>query len=156
MIDKVNITIQGPVHNGFLNLDPTAQKNQTDRVLCDLFKLEDMIDANEANLILLSDTMDYLPLPARAKFLSNVLTRVSHGGEIFISGLDLLQASRVIHTGELASVEEANIVLYGTNISKKSAVTPQEVVTVIQQTNQFDITEVSYQQIQYVIKARRK
>jgi len=153
---KINLTIRGQTHNGFLNLDPTSQPQDTDRVMVDLFKLEDMIDANEAELILINDVMDYLPLPVRGKFLSGVLTRVAHDGEVFISGLDLYQASRVIHTGELAGIEQANAVLYGQQVSKKSAVTPQDVLSLIQQTGQFEIVEMSYSGIQYVIKARRK
>ncbi len=153
---KVNITVRGPVFNGFLNLDPTATQQDQDRVLCDLQNFDSLLDNNEAEQILVNDILDYIPLPARPKVLSSLLTKVAHDGEVVVTGLDLHEMARVVYDGECGSIDESNRIIYGTVISRKSAVTPQENVNLLMQTGQFQVTSVSYHGIQYVIKARRK
>lgn len=155
---KVNIGVRlNPVLNGFLNLDLAAQPNENDRIHADIFKLDNLIDNNECDQIIINDSLDYLPFgQARQTALQHVMTKVSHGGKLIITGSDLYEVCRLGHLGQLDS-QTLNSIVYG--IGKKSFCRPNDNAQVILSSGQFDLVDKKFNTnvpFQYILTFVRK
>lgn len=154
---SVNLTIRGNVLNGYMNLDPTAQVGENDRILCEPTNLDPIVDNNEIDEeFLCNDTLDYLPLPARQQTLNHYLAKVGHGALFVCTGLDLTEVCRLVGTGKIVDTPQICGIIYGTQVSKKSAITAEDTIGMIMQTGQFDVEKVSFSNLQWVVTARRK
>lgn len=155
---KANLGIRVKPLSGYINLDPTGQPNESDRVACNLQDLAGIIDANELEEFLCSDTLDFIPLQARQSVLTHWLTRVAHGGLFVLTGNDIFQLARVIHNGTLGDLSKVNEAVYRFDVSKKSAVVPEVNLQIIMSTGQFVLESVKYldNKFTYCISVRRK
>lgn len=153
---KANLTVRGSVLNGYLNIDPTANPQESDRVLCQLDNLDGLIDSNELEEFLVGDTLDFVPIQARQTMLTHWLAKVSHGGTFVMAGLDVNEATRVISNGSVEDLGQVNQTLYGTNVSRKSISNPQYNIQVVMNTRQFDLVFAKYAGLNYVLTFRRK
>lgn len=150
---KVNLGIRLTPLENYLNIDFAAQPNQQNPVPGNPYDLDNLIDANEADELLCSDSLDYLPAQGRNKALQHWLNRVSHGGIIVVQGNDMYELARLIHLGQV-NLQQANDTVYG--IGRKSFSVPDEVIQSIMSTSQFSLESVRYNNHIYTIVCRRK
>lgn len=157
---KLNILINGKPLNGYLNVDVLAQPNDQTKINADISNLDAVVDHNECAEVLAIGVLDFVPLPLRSKVLNNWLAKVSHGGTITLSGIDLNEFSRLVHNGQLNDVVQINQTLFGLCRTaweiRKSYVPLDQTIQMIVQTGQFDIQAVKYDGIYYYVTARRK
>lgn len=141
--------------NGYLNLDCAVQPGENDgRIGCDPYKLDDIIDHNELEEFVVHDTLDFLPLQARQSAITHWTTKIAHGGKLIITGNDITEIGRLVHSGKL-DLAQANSIIYG--IGRKSALRPQETIQMVVNTGQFVLDNVSYSNpFTYVITLIRK
>ena len=154
---KVNLGVRlNSVISGYLNLDCSPDPNNKQAIAVDPFKLDDVLDNNELEEFLVNDTLDFLPLQARATALNHWMTKIAHGGKLIIMGSDIYEVCRLGHLGQL-DVQALNSIVYG--IGKKSFVRPMDNVQMVLSSGQFESEEVKYNSnvpFQYTVVMRRK
>lgn len=153
---KAQIGIRINPLNGFLNIDLAAKQGESDRVpLDDIGKLDNLVDANELSFFQINDTLDFLPLRARAQCLQHLLTRMAHGGTFIMMGVEPIEVGRLLYNGTL-SIQQVNDIIYG--IGRKSMLTLQDNVGYILGTGQFDLESAKYddKRLNYVLTFKRK
>jgi hypothetical protein len=153
---KLQLLLGGKPLNGYLALDPTAQPNDSSRVLADLTKLDQYVDNNECEEVLALDIIDYFPLQARQPLIIHWLTKVAHGGTFVLSSLDLHEYARLLHNGSFQDVVQYNQLLFGGFVQRKSTIPLDDTVKIIQSTGQMVIEEIKYNNVFYIVKAKRK
>lgn len=155
---KVNLLIGGYPLNGYLNLDPLAQPNDSSKVSHGLENLDDIVDNNECDEFLAHKVIDAFPVNTRQQVLGHWLSKVEHGGLFTLSGLDINKATRLIASGDI-NLNDANILLYGPCINmwsiNKGVWSINDAVNAILSTGQYQILSKSFNGLLYVIKAKR-
>lgn len=121
---KLNLLINNAadVRSGYLNLDPFAPDDAVDRKRCQLDKLGEWVDANECEELVAHDVLDAFPSVAVDAVLDHWLSRLSHGGKIVVSVVDLKEVARAFLAGSL-KLEEANRLIHGGAHMRKSSLT---------------------------------
>ncbi len=99
----------------------------------------------------LADCMDYVPLKERGNVLNTAIERLRYGGEITISGADILAICAQVSNGHV-TIEQANTSIYG---SRLSGDTITNVIGYLQSIN-MEIVNAKLDHLYYSIKAKRK
>lgn len=111
---RVNLLLDTPadVRADWLNIDPTAQPGDKERIACDLGRLDALVDAGEVGELVAMDILGFAPRPLMEKMLSHWISKLAHGGSLTVSVLDLLEVTKSLQN-RLITVEQASELLYG-------------------------------------------
>ncbi len=154
---KINLKLGGQNLNGYLNIDPISSAEGC--VQHNLDNIEDLVDHNSASEFIANDVLDYLPIGMKQNVLTHWLTKISHGGSFIMTGTDIREAARLIHTGKVDMMTQGNNLLYGMGNNmwtlKKGLLTWEDAVNMIMSTGQFQVESMKFQDYKYVIKAVR-
>lgn len=122
---------------------------QNDEVAVPIQNLSSVDDATCLS-IHLSDCMDYIPPQERYKLLGNAIKKLRHGGELTISGTDILAVAQQINSFML-SIDKANSILYQGRLSSDSV---NNVLNNVQSMG-LELINVKIDGVFYSIKTRR-
>lgn len=119
---KINLLINSPndIRSGYLNIDPAADGKDC-RVVGDLAVL-DMVDGNECEEIVAHDILDAYAGENVDIVLSKWLSKLSHGGKLSLSFIDVRSVARALLNGEI-DLETFNVYVHGSTYLKKSCFT---------------------------------
>ncbi len=157
---KINLVIGNAPINGYLTIDQICPEGDPVKVPSDLANLDNLVDHNECMEVLALDCLDYFPLSMRAQLILHWTAKLTHGGAITLSCLDIQEASRLINNGTLVDTVQINRLLFGlvsnTWTIRKSVVPLSDTVSMLMNTNQMDITQIKFNGPFYIITAKRK
>ncbi len=106
---KVNITISGPVINGYTNLSPVGLDESYFGKIDDLNIL---CEDGECVELLCPEVMDYIQSDKVLNTLKHYVGKLRHGGRLIIGGTDLHTLCKMIVLKQINCVE-ANYILHG-------------------------------------------
>ncbi len=106
---KINISINKPALNGYLNLSPMGGENQC---VGQITNLNGLAEDAECTEILADDILDFIPSNEILNVLRHYTSKLRHGGKLTIGGTDLHSLCQAIVTKQLNCVE-ANHLLHG-------------------------------------------
>lgn len=114
---KVNLLIDNPggTLSGYDNIDPfTPDDDKFGRIKGDVSNLDHEVDNGEASEILAHGILNYYSGEHVDGVLSNWVSKLAHGGQLTVSGVDLRAVCRDYLNGNLP-IEDANEILFGTH-----------------------------------------
>jgi len=129
------------------NLTSVVDNDQTVVSLQEL----DTVENASCISVHLADCADYVPLSERAKLIKKAIGKLRYGGEITISGTDLISVGQQIMSGNM-STARSNVVLFG---GRLSADTINDVIKNIQAAGLNIVNAKLVDELYYSIKARR-
>ncbi len=108
------------------------------------------VDSSSCISLHLADCMDYVPPNERGRLLSLAIDKLRYGGEITISGTDLIAVGQQINHG-IMNLVQANVYLFQ---GRLSASTINDVVAYLKKVG-IEIINAKIDNLYYSIKARR-
>lgn len=138
--------------NGWMNIDFATQSNENDRIFAEPMKIDAILDANECEILNVTDSADFMPIQARSQLLNHWCSFISHGGQLIMMGLDPYEFSRQVHNGQL-SLQQANELAYG--IGKKSFCDIPNNIAIVTANGQMEVEKI-VPGLFYTIMFRRK
>lgn len=155
---KINLLLNGDgIRSGYLNLDPLADPNDSMKTQGDICNLDEYVDDAEADEIIATDIIDFLPTNDLESVLSHWLSKLRHGGSIVVGGVDIREVARGLLNQRL-TLNQANMLLYGGQQSphdyRKTTLTLQKLLEIFQQLG-FKVIQKRQENYFYQVKAER-
>lgn len=122
---------------------------EPDQIQVPMQELEGIDNASCISLHL-ADCMDYVPPEERGKLLSIAIDKLRYGGEITVSGTDLISVGQQINHG-IMNLIQANVCLFQGRLSGS---TINDVIAYIKKVG-IEIINAKIDNLYYSIKARR-
>ncbi len=153
---KLFISLNNPdVLSGFVNIDPIVAATNPDKLNADPSNLTPYIDNGSVEELISPDVLDFYSLTDKVKVLDHWLGKMAHGGLITVGGLDVAEATRVIHLGKL-NIEQTNVLLYGVSpLQRKSILSIHDVVIFFEAKSDYRIVEKKIDNLFYLVTAQR-
>ena len=104
---KINISVNGKPKNGYINIDPSVNK-QWDKIK----NLDHVADDSECNEIIAEDMIDFLSSKELKPTVEHWVTKLRHKGKIIIGGTDIYEVCKHFFQKGI-SLEEANHLIHG-------------------------------------------
>lgn len=155
---KVNLLLNSKsTRSGFLNIDPFATPDTTDKQRGDLCNLDEFVGDAEADELVALDVIDYLPSRELDNIIDNWIRKIRHGGTIVVGGIDIREVAKGL-VGQELDLQAANNLLYGFQESpweyRKATLTLQKLIQVFQSRG-FVILQKRLEKYYYEVKAQR-
>lgn len=133
---RINLLLNGETpRSGFLNLDPLASPGDELKTRGDLSNLDEFVDDSEAEEIIATDVIDFLPPQTVDGVIDHWIRKLRHGGSIVVGGVDIREVARGLMNQSITP-EYANLLLYGVQSApheyRKSTMTMQRLLGVFQ------------------------
>lgn len=125
----VHLTAGGLPRSGHLNVE-VAGDPPPGAVKGNALDLSEHVDANEAASLVALNVLDTLAPAEAARALEHWLTRLGHGGELTVSGVDLRAVARALVNGELTH-DEADALVHGVAAPRRSSYSLPRLVKVL-------------------------
>ena len=104
---KINISVGGKPKNGYVNIDPSVNK-QWDKIK----NLDHVADDSECNEIIAEDMVDFLSSDDLEKTIQHWVSKLRHSGKIVIGGTDMYEVCKHFFQKGI-STKDANILIHG-------------------------------------------
>lgn len=155
---KINLLVNSnDVRSGYTNIDPFASPTDTQKVIGNVYDLDEYVDDGEAIDLLALDVIDYVSPASTDAVLDIWIKKIRHGGTITIGGIDMREISHAFLNNKI-SLTEANILLYGAQRApyeyRKATLTIQHVINMFKERG-FKLERKQIIQYHYYVTARR-
>lgn len=109
---KINLLLDNKqdILNGFLNIDPFAEKD--DRVKGDVSNLDFICDNGEAEIIIANNILEYFHFDKVDGILNHWLSKLKVGGTLVITIYDIDELSRLFYLNRI-NMDEFNNLVFG-------------------------------------------
>ena len=140
---------------GFTNIHPDREDEST--LKGSITNLDWVAEDAEVTQLMAVDVIDFLQPQEIEDSILHWCGKLRHGGKIFIGGLDLTEAARLVHLRRI-NLDDANKLIFGTHSSpsdhRKSAMTMRTVEEILVQ-NGLKIQQSHFVKAQYCVEAMR-
>lgn len=155
---KVNLLLgDDSPRSNYLNLDPLAPPNDPYRKQGSLTNFDEFADDAECDEIIATDILDFFSGKDTDAVATYWLSKLRHGGQIVIGGVDIRSVARAITNGSL-TLEAANVLLYGTQDTastfRKSSTTMRRICDYLE-SKSLKIMSARIEEHRYIVKGER-